>query len=585
MKTVVRALWRWSWLLVLGLLAGYFGGKEVAALFPPTYQATALVQLNAQAHPSQVIQPIPAYATLVTSDSVLSDVLKRYPLDRTTFVTKQLTVTPDTTSETISIQVTLPNAKMSAGVANLLAQKLVTQQNAYIQSQYNKELQIIKDRISNDQKTLDQLNQAYDKAAQANPPNTTTLQQLNSQISQQENLQNQDLSQQQALETEQALDNTPLSIVQSALVPHKPSSIVGLIPLHLVVVVVAFFLGLVAIGILEQSAGRINGVYALQKRAASSILGSLRWTSPSPQKVPIGNFCVSQTPYAEECRVMMADVLFHAEQSDAHILAITSIKARSGSSTIAAQLAALLAQSKRRVLLIDANLYAPSLHKRLGIANGVGVGGMLGELRSMRIIPPKQVKAPVEAPGQFAIPQSAAGVPKQATVRIFHPRFMNNVSSQHGYNWLAPDPAAVNGMNAQHYAPVNSLSADGLTDQGDVEFGRGFPFDRYIVPTSIENLYVLPAGKSAMNPSSLLSVPEMGYFLKWASRPIDFIVVDCPSVAYAESRVLGSLSDQTLLVVDATRDRLKQVLNAEDELLSTGVKLSGLIVNKLGRWI
>ncbi len=89
-----------------------------------------------------------------------------------------------------------------------------------------------------------------------------------------------------------------------------------------------------------------------------------------------------------------------------------------------------------------------------------------------------------------------------------------------------------------------------------------------------------------MNPSSLLSMPEMDQLLQWASSHDDyFIVIDCPTLIHAEAHILGSLSDQTFLVVDATKDRLRQVANAKEEMLNTGMKLSGLIVNKLGRWI
>jgi hypothetical protein len=39
------------------------------------------------------------------------------------------------------------------------------------------------------------------------------------------------------------------------------------------------------------------------------------------------------------------------------------------------------------------------------------------------------------------------------------------------------------------------------------------------------------------------------------------------------------------VVVDATRDRLKQVAVMKDELMGGRVRLAGLIVNKLNRWI
>lgn len=589
MKIVIKTLLRWSWLLVLCLLMGWFGGKALASLLPPTYQVTSIVQLNVQARTSQIIQPVAAYAALVTSDPLVNPVLMEHKdIDRQTFVTKQLVVTSDDPSQTITIQVTLSNAKEAVAVANQIAQLLVLQQNAYIQSQYNTELQVLKVRIDTEQKAIDQLNQ---KIAQTPSTDTAAIQQFNSQVSQQQNLQNQDLTDQQSLMTEQALYRTPLSTVQSATIPSKPSSLIGLIPLAPVIFAVVLVLGLAAVSFLERRTGRINGVTLLQQKTAVPVLGSLRWTKPTPKTIPIYTLSESKAPYAEECRIMMADVLFNAEEADAHILAITGLKENSGVSCIASQLATLLAQSKRRVLLIDANLHNPSLHKRLNLPNNPGLTDMLEEIRLMRVsVPAKSEKAPTEMHSQ---------APISLVNRVAVSGSSQAVVLSESYNLLrSPFPNAGNGKNASNASlhdrdvkfkrlHVTSADAQSLrgTSEDTVNVETTYPFDRFIVPTTIQNLYLLPAGKQTAISSSLLSMPEMGQFLRWTARPIDFVVIDCPALIHAEAHVLGSLSDQTYLVVDATKDRLKQVANARQGLLNTGIKLAGLIVNKLGRWV
>src|SRR5258708_16692051 len=119
MKILVRALVRGSWVLILCLLIGWLGGKKLATLFPPQYQATALIQLNTQSRTSTIVQPVAAYASLVTSDSVLGTTLKNYPnLYRQTMSTKQLILPNNPKSQTISIQATLPNATEAARHAN-----------------------------------------------------------------------------------------------------------------------------------------------------------------------------------------------------------------------------------------------------------------------------------------------------------------------------------------------------------------------------------------------------------------------------------------------------------------------------------
>ncbi len=524
MKKIVRFLAHWSWLLILCLIIGVVGGRVLGTTLPPTYQATTIVQLNAEAHTTTIIQSVDAYVAQVTSDSLLNPLLQKYPhLDRQTFLSRELLVTANHLQQNILIQVTLPDPKTAARVANTLAESFVGQQNTNIKKQYDTQVLALTTDISREQNTIAGLNQKIVQLAQNStydPTNTLVIQQLSAQVSQQNNLLTQYTSARQNLIDQEALYSNPLSITQRATPPGKPSTIIGIIPLGLLMPIIALLAGLALSNFLEQRAGRIKGTYTLQQKTALPVLGSLRWTSPAPQNLPVSALCESTTSFAEDCRVMMADVLFHAEAEHAHVLAITALKGNAGSSFVAVQLAALLARSKRYVLLIDANLYEPSLHKRLGVPNDYGLAEMLEEVRVFKV--------------------SAA------------------------------------------------VHADGSSSQGKFDrVERGvLSVGSYILHTTIQNLDILPAGKPTMNPSSLLSMPEMDQLLQWASSHDDyFIVIDCPTLIHAEAHILGSLSDQTFLVVDATKDRLRQVANAKEEMLNTGMKLSGLIVNKLGRWI
>ncbi len=512
-KLFVRALVRWSWLLVLFILLGFVGGNILSALLPPQYQATAIVQLSTQS--SQIVQPVAAYSTLVTSDSVLGAVLDNYlnndqNIDRQTFVTKQLAVSSDSASQSITIAVTLSNASEAASLANALAQTLVKQQNAYIHAQYAQELQIVNSRIAAEQNAINHLNQQYAATPSAN---AATLQQLSDQLSQQQNLQNQDITARQVLTTEQALYGSPLSVVQAALPPGKPSSLIGVVPMTPVLIGFMLILAFVAIGFLEQRAGRIYGVYALQEKTSLPVLGSLRWT----KRLSPASFFKTKSAYSayqEDCRLLMADVLFHAQQANAHIIALTSLNTGAGTTSVITRLAVLLAQSNRRVLLLDANLHDPSLHKQIEVPNDVGIAQLL------------------EESGRKAV---------ATTHRLF---------------------------------------------RSAVAVSTNIPsIDYFVKPTSIRNLYVITAGKSALGPADLLSMPEMGQFLRGMVRNVDFILIDCPALVHAEARVLGALCDQALLVVDATKGRIQQVLDMKLELVDAGVELSGLIVNKLGRWL
>ncbi len=501
MKVLVKAFVRWSWLLVLCVVAGAIIGNILSTVIQPTYQSSATVQLSApRMSQFQIIQPISYYIPNVNSDAVVKPVLQKYPnVDLQTFRTKELIVTPIPGTQSFQIQVTLSNSQLAAAIANDLAQLLVKQQNAYIKSQYDTYVQSARDQVAKDDQAIAELN----KQATTAQNQQGLMMQMNGQMSARTSHED---TLDAATREQQLYGTTPFSIVTLATPMAKPTSIISSIPLT--PVMASFFLvfGVVAASFFEQSVGRINTAYALQQKISAPVVGALRWKKPM---MSLRKLCEEKTQYTEDCRVMMADVLFHAEEHKARIIALTSIRSGAGTSTIAAQLAALLAQSKRRVLLIDANLYQPRLHELVGIPNTAGLASMLEEARKVKM-------------------NTLAGI-LPATMDI-----------------TQKVPAAT-----------------------------------FIKATPIPNLYMLPAGNTRINPVDLVSMSEMGQFLKWASQPIDFIIIDCPALDRGDIHVISALCHQTLVVVDAAHDRMKQVVNTKEELAHTGVKLSGVIVNKL----
>src|SRR5579885_2670358 len=232
LSVIVRALVRWSWVLIIFLIVGFVLGKVLTSILPPQYQATSLVQLNGGSR-GIIIQPVASYANLVSSDSVLGQALKQFPkINPASIGTKQLVVTPDTKSNSISIQVSLPDGKDAAGLANALAQILVTSQNAYIKAQTEQQLSLLQASIKNDQNQINNLKNQIIAVAGQTPPgqqptpaNVAEQQQLQNEQQQYINRLNTDQNQYNQLVTDQALYGQPLTVVQTATVPTKPSGI------------------------------------------------------------------------------------------------------------------------------------------------------------------------------------------------------------------------------------------------------------------------------------------------------------------------------------------------------------------------
>lgn len=84
-----------------------------------------------------------------------------------------------------------------------------------------------------------------------------------------------------------------------------------------------------------------------------------------------------QSMMAEAFKIIRTNLFFSAPADRQRTLMITSPKPEDGKTTIAANLAATIAQSARRVLLVDANFRRPAVGNVFASPNGVGLSNVL----------------------------------------------------------------------------------------------------------------------------------------------------------------------------------------------------------------
>ena len=76
---------------------------------------------------------------------------------------------------------------------------------------------------------------------------------------------------------------------------------------------------------------------------------------------------------AESFRTLQTNLSFQALERPLRAIVVTSPLPGKGKSTVAINLAAALARSGQRTLLVDADLHHPTLHRRLGLENSMGL--------------------------------------------------------------------------------------------------------------------------------------------------------------------------------------------------------------------
>jgi capsular exopolysaccharide synthesis family protein len=86
---------------------------------------------------------------------------------------------------------------------------------------------------------------------------------------------------------------------------------------------------------------------------------------------------VKRTLVSEEFREIQANIHFSEEGVNCRVILVTSPSVGEGKTTIASNLAISMALQGEKILLIDANLYKPTIHTLFKIRNTVGLTDLL----------------------------------------------------------------------------------------------------------------------------------------------------------------------------------------------------------------
>jgi capsular exopolysaccharide synthesis family protein len=113
---------------------------------------------------------------------------------------------------------------------------------------------------------------------------------------------------------------------------------------------------------------------------------------------------------AESFRGALASILFGKGQAAPRVVLITSVNRGEGKSTTVAHLGISLAEINQRVLLIDADMRKPQLHKTFGAANTWGLSDLLREQGSLREAPIEALAKPTAVPGLYLLPSGPGTV-------------------------------------------------------------------------------------------------------------------------------------------------------------------------------
>ena len=385
-KTILK---RW-WLLALLLPLGVAGGYSLSRTQTPVYQATATVlvgplfqasDLNRQdLLTSQLIAT--TYTDLVPREPVLSKVVESLGLKESwRQLKKQITV--EQVRDTQLVQITVENRSPEAArrIADEIVRQLIALPSDLNSEQNNEELvfaqnqmETLKGRIDTGNSRLTALENGIITAS--SPEELAALQSerdtLQSLVTSWEN----NYTQLLVFLGNQKAPNT-VSLIEPA--QPTPSPVRPSVRLYLAVGgVFGLFLALLSIFLLEYLDDTLNEAEEFARESGLPVIGkisALSWFQKKERGVVVAN--QPRSPVAEAYRSLRANLEFAGAQAPLKTVLVTSCEMGVGKSSVAANLAAILAQNDKKVVLVDADLRKPRLHEMLGLPNQVGLSDVL----------------------------------------------------------------------------------------------------------------------------------------------------------------------------------------------------------------
>jgi capsular exopolysaccharide synthesis family protein len=383
----LRLARRWWWILVLLPLVAAVAAYAISTTMTPMYEsrATLLIETQQASGSSNYNELLAAerlsrtYSELATTDAVLDETVIRLndpELDRDTLA-EMTSVSAVQDTQLLRVTVRDSEPERAALVANTIAAVFTEQVRAQRTTSGSVDEGPLGENIA---EVRDQMNETVARIGTLeSSPNLensavqTELQQLRTLLSSYQTTYAGLLEIQQRFELAAAESAVQIFLVNPAspqLAPVSPR-----VPLN---VALGMFLGLVLaaglvvlLGYLDNTVKTAEDVQRITGRAAIGMIPQLE----SPGQIePIVN---PRSPSTEAYRGLRTNLQFASIGQNIKSLVITSSGPSEGKSTTVMNLGVVLAQSGQRVILIDADLRRPTLHKLGELNNRAGLTNML----------------------------------------------------------------------------------------------------------------------------------------------------------------------------------------------------------------
>lgn len=558
LRQIINLVWKWLWLVVLavGIAAGtsYYASKSITPLYKA--QATLMVgQIIQDPNLSSsaiytTYQLANTYIQFVNREPVMSGTIEALGLEMD-WRNLASRVSAYTVPQTQFIQISVIDSDpyRAKVLADTIAHQLILlspanpnkidEENvAFINQQINN----LRNNIEEGQKERERLSAELNTATSARE-----IQDIKNQLySLDSRLSEWQTNYTYLLASLQGGNINTLSLIEEATIPIQPFS-----PNTVNNVLVAAAIGavLAAAGalLIEYLDDTVKSPEDISRHTNLTTLGGIPQISGEDYQTKLLALHQPLSPIVEAFRILRTNLQFSALDRPLYSLMITSPNPSEGKSIAISNLSVVIAQSGMKVILIDADLRRPTIHKIFNISNRRGL--------TDAILHPELVQAE-ENSQEKAVETAVEGV--------------NRVG------------ALFNNLEMQLHSLTDGIYED---EHNSINVNRRYPdLSEYLQTTPIENLLILPSGPLPPNPAELLASQRMLNLVSALKAQADILIFDSPPcLAVADAAILSSRVNGTILITDVGRTRTSEARRASEELRRVNANLLGVVLNRLSR--
>ncbi len=386
----VQILWHWAWLLVLAaVIAGgisYYLTNQQTRI----YQASALAQVNGASGSSYDSytslytgqQLATTYASTMLTGPVIQAVSERvgFPV-----YAGQINIQPVSNTSLLKVIVTNEDPDKAALIANTLVTVFSEQVLADQTSRYSDIKQSLETELSNLDGQISSVQQKLAEVAArisnrtpdingviptVDPSDLLAQSQYQTTLSQYQQSRAYLLQSYQQLKLTEAQSTNTLILKDPAVPKYSP---IQPQPLRsgMLAAVVGFMIAAGIIFLVAFLQDEIRDPEEITRKWGIPVLGLI--TTYKPNGNPIITLSQPRAPVSESYRSLRTNLLFSDVDHHLKTILITSASPSDGKTSVAANLASVMAQLNKEVVVVDADLRKPRIHKIFALSNRLGL--------------------------------------------------------------------------------------------------------------------------------------------------------------------------------------------------------------------